>query len=90
MGTPLCVPSLFHFVSSCSVIADRHRSAMCSTMQLCRGKGAFKVLGTLLVIAAAGAAGLYYKQEMDKKPRTQHEVLVIDDNPKGPQHHSHE
>ena len=56
-------------------------------IQFCRGKKAVKFLGTILVIAAAGAAGLYYKQEMDKKPRTQHEILVVDDGHKA-KHHS--
>ena len=49
----------------------------------CRGNKAVKFLGTLLIIAAAGAAGLYYKQEMDKRPHTQHEILIVDDNLKG-------
>lgn len=45
-----------------------------------RGKGIAKFLGGLLFVAAAGAAAVYFKQEFDKKPRTQHEILVVDDH----------
>ena len=31
-------------------------------------------------MAAAGTAAVYFKQEFDKKPHTQHEILVVDDN----------
>ena len=46
----------------------------------CRGKGIAKLLGGLLFVGAAGAAALYFKQEMDKRPHTQHEILIIDDD----------
>ena len=44
-----------------------------------RGNKVVKVLGGLLVVAVAGVAALQVKQEFDKRPRTQHEYLVIDD-----------
>ncbi|DBB14064.1 TPA: hypothetical protein ACH3X3_001027 [Trebouxia sp. C0006] len=44
------------------------------------GKGIGKLLGGLLFVGAAGAAALYFKQEMDKRPHTQHEILIIDDD----------
>ncbi len=45
-----------------------------------RGKGIAKLLGGLLFVGAAGAAALYFKQEMDKRPHTQHEILLVDDD----------
>ncbi|KAA6428308.1 MAG: A kinase anchor 9, partial [Trebouxia sp. A1-2] len=44
------------------------------------GKGIAKVLGGLLFVSAAGAVALYFKQEMDKRPHTQHEILIVDDD----------
>lgn len=44
------------------------------------GKGIAKLLGGLLFVGAAGAAALYFKQEMDKRPHTQHEILIVDDD----------
>ena len=46
----------------------------------CRGRGIAKLLGGLLFVGAAGAAALYFKQEMDKRPHTQHEILIVDDD----------
>ncbi|DBA99045.1 TPA: hypothetical protein ACH3X1_014186 [Trebouxia sp. C0004] len=44
------------------------------------GNGIAKLLGGLLFVGAAGAAALYFKQEMDKRPHTQHEILIVDDD----------
>ena len=46
---------------------------------LLRGNKVVKVLGGFLIVAVAGVAALHFKQELDKRPRTQHEYLVIDD-----------
>jgi len=59
---------------------DQSKSILGSFHVGCREKGIGKLLGGLLFVGAAGAAALYFKREMDKRPHTQHEILIVDDD----------
>ena len=72
----LCTATCIAFVDA----QDQSKSILGSFHVGCRGKGIGNLLGGLLFVGAAGAAALYFKQEMDKRPHTQHEILIIDDD----------
>ncbi|KAL3132456.1 hypothetical protein ABBQ32_009009 [Trebouxia sp. C0010 RCD-2024] len=61
----------------------KQQPAVPQKKQKSKGNKAGKILSALLLIAAAGAGAMYYKQEMDKRPHTQHEILVVEDDHKG-------
>lgn len=64
-----------------SLACDASGLNLCSThhVLLLRGNKVLKIFTSVLLIAVAGGAAVFLKQEMDKTKTTNSEILVVDD-----------